>query len=135
MIQTDFGIIDIIRALINVPGVLQYVDSIRPFENQPSDYNDKKKFIVVGFQSGDADDLQRATVNVNAYAPDDMAGNADVAFFRNVETALTSILKDAYSGDAEIDLAATPKVMRDTDVTGYHFMNIRLKIFYPSITI
>jgi hypothetical protein len=134
MIKADFDIIDSIRELINLSDVSALVDYIRPFESPASDYTNRKKFIVVGFQSGNADDLQKGTVNVNVYAPDDNAGNADVTFFKNVEPVLIGILKDAYYDDMEIDLAMTPKTMRDMDVEGYHFLNIRVNIFYPSIT-
>lgn len=135
MIKTGFNIIDDLREIVNIPDVLAYVDVVRPFENKPSDYSSKLKFIVIGFQSGDSSDLQRATANINAYAPDDNAGNADVTFFKNVEPVLIGILKDAYSDKMEIDIANTPKVMRDIDVIGWHFLNIRVNIFYPSITV
>jgi hypothetical protein len=134
MIKTDFNIIDSIHELLNVPDVLQYVDFVRPFESDAKDYLQRKSFIVVGFQSGSADDLQKATVNINVYAADDNAGNANVALFKNVEPVLISILKDAWFDDMEIDLAMTPKTIRDMDAPGYHFTNIRLNIFYPSIT-
>ncbi|MGN6352819.1 MAG: hypothetical protein ACTHLB_05485 [Parafilimonas sp.] len=135
MIKTGLNTIDDIRALINVPSVQSLVDFIRPFENLPSDYSNKKKFITVGFLAGDAADVQRGTVNVNAYAPDDAAGNANITFFKNVETVLIIILKDAYTNEMEIEIATTPKVLRDQDVQGYHFLNIRLNIYHPSITI
>jgi len=135
MIKADFDLIDSIREMINVSDVIAVVDYVRPFESVASDYTNNKKFIVIGFQGWDSGDLQRATVNINVYAPDDNAGNANVTFFKTVEPVLMNILKDAYYDDMEIDLAMTPKTMRDMDVQGYHFLNIRLNIFFPSITI
>lgn len=133
MIKTDFDVIDSIRELLNVSDVLQYVDEVRPFENQPSDYSNKKKFIVISFLSGNADDLQRGVVNINFFAPDDNASNTDITAFKNVEPVLINILTDAYYNDMEIDLAITPKVMKDIEVDGYHFMNIRINFYNPSI--